>query len=151
MADAFQTVLTLVRQSNGRYTLDARTTTPDSCRIADPAKLGFVYGQPVPSDAVAVILPTRRNQRCTNNNPAVIRHTLRDLRLPSGKTKVVAFLVINPGSTLLTTALVKVGGGPPSPPTPNPPIPTKPNAPTPPTPRIPRVHLPFETPPWVVR
>ena len=146
MADAFQTTLTLVRQSNGLFDLTAVTTTPDSCRIADPVKMGAVFGQPVPSDAVAVILPTRRNQRCTNNNPGTIRHTLRDLRLPAGKTKVVAFLVINPGSTLLTTAMVKVGGRTPSPPAPNPPrVPTKPNAPTP------RIPLPFETPPWVVR
>lgn len=146
MADAFQTTLTLVRQSDGRYTLNAVTASLDSCRIADPAKLGAVFGQPVPNDAIAVILPTRRNRRCDNNNPSTIRHVLRDLRLPLGKTKVVAFLVINPGSTLLTTAMVEVGRRNPSPPRPNPtpaPLPA-------PLPR-PRIPLPFDTPPWVVR
>lgn len=157
MADAFQTTLTLTRQPDGRYTLNALTRTPDSCRIADPAKRGAVFGQTVPSDAIAFILPTRRNQSCNDNTPGTIKHSLRDIVLPPGKTKVVAFLVINPGTALLTTATASTSGGgggpnPPGPGTPRPPIPTKnppKPTPTPSTPR-PRVHLPFETPPWVV-
>jgi transcriptional regulator of met regulon len=70
MADAFQTTLTLVRQSNGLYTLNALTTTPDSCRIADPARLGAVVGQPVPSDARQL-----RRQRADTLDLDAVAHT----------------------------------------------------------------------------
>lgn len=129
----------LFRQSTGLYNLRATVVVPaGDCRVALRPTLGGFFGQPLPANAIGVVLPMRYVETCANPGRP-ITYQLTNLKLGgrTRKTQVKAFLVLQPGRTYLTSATIDLAGNGPS---------KAPEAP----PR-PKVFLPWTTPSWLVR
>jgi hypothetical protein len=93
----FEPQLTLFREKKkGQYSLHSVTMTPHGCYFSDRVLPGAPSGIVVIPEAIPfqLLIGERRSQVC----PMVITpvtHQISDVRLSSGKTSVVCFVVLN--------------------------------------------------------
>lgn len=109
----FPILLKLKRQPNGLYTLIATVISPDNCHFATKPIPGRVFGQPVENDLIPIVLPMVSPlppSQC-EGVPKTLTYRIPNIRISPSLPKkgVKAFLVINPGLTLLDTATVRIG------------------------------------------
>jgi hypothetical protein len=92
--EMFQPNLTLSREPDGEFTLDAVTITPNSCYSAGRAKPGVPPNVRITPETFSVLLPLRARSGPCLMALRPVRHQLRNLNL-QGKTSVLAFAMLD--------------------------------------------------------